>query len=745
MMMSTTDLLDTDSVNDTELLYLNERPIWGPQLLNLEMMVQLKNKAISIIESMNETGGVIIVPFNDHAERSTLMFLNSLLGRLLFLNYTLSSQHFLGFPYLVLPKPTTQIWHIHHAPRFQNLQMMIENWIQKGRVAILSGLDHSFCNEKITVSFKVLSGFDQKDDSFDQELHTAITSVLDDIRDKPILSHTHHFICLCDAWGVPLPFELAARLVNFDPDPFSSIIEQASQDELLFWVERNKPPELLISSVSEYFSKQYLKQLAQSKPITINDYTPIFDCIDCTQQEDRYVALKLIQSWLENSKMRYEISNNAFSLVQIREWLMLKWNFFKSLILAGNAVEHLIWCQCLVKCGLYEKSHHILESALSKDPDNKYLNQYNAHLLSVWSRVDPDKNIAAHQAFAKATRICNTNPCLWQSRGIFEASSHNIKDAIISFDKALKIDPLNIHTLIARANMNLERFHLDSVEEDLNKADHIDNHNLYLLHLKGRLAFYQGQWQEADQIWKSMLIINKQHVYALQSLGNMARERGHFESAQTYLNTALQQNPDNVAVCLEMAVLKRKWGEFLKKQNKSVNTLFDESMDLCKRAEQIEPTPQVIVALSALHRIMGYPQIAIDKLKKLLHVYPNNFQARHLSGLCFEDLNERKNMYKELKIILNQDKKSYQFRIFAYYSMAYHAIKQNESEKALQYTIEVDRILRKINIPVHKKVNIFIEKYHILKMLNKHHDASLIQKEIKMLDRDNVFVSALSE
>jgi len=708
---------DTDEV---ELLYINDRPVWGPDIYDLETVVEFRNNAIEKINSLIN-GGALIIPFAKNAERSVLIFLNILTGKLLDLKYKVHYDQFLCYPYLNKPLPEINIWRIHHAPRYKNLNIMMENWIKPGSIAILTGLDELFDKDLLKIPFNIFSEFSIPNVQFDQEIENALMSVLNEIKENNITKKAHHVVCLCDGWGVPLPFDLLSKILDQDPDTLSPVIERAYQKEILFWIEPDRPPSLLVSNVSEAYALQYLKFLSKEKLISLNDYISIFEVIDCKIQDERYTALKLIQSWLVNTKIRYSISSEKFCITQIKEFILKNWNLLKKIAFSGNSIEHLVWSQCLAQVNMFNYSYEILESGLNNDPKNIFLNQYKAHLLALWCRVNPAKIKNAHTAFAEATNICKNNIWLWQARGDFEAKSGNRMGAETCFKKALEIDPKNIHTLAARADMNLDYGLLDRAELDLKKADIIDSQNMYIKHLKGRLFFYQGKWHDAEQEWEKMLISNKQHPFALQSLGNMARERGLWDQAQVYLNKALTFDPENIAVLLEIGVLKRKWGQFeLDMGNvQKAKEFFSSSFKILQKAKMLEPeNPKVIVEISSLDRLLGNIETAIERLEKILLVWPNNIHARHLLALCFADQGLYIEMETQFKKILSNNKKN----ILVYYSLARINIIKNNISRAKEYLRQADRIEQSLNLPIPKKINTLIEKNRILKLMNKNEE-----------------------
>jgi tetratricopeptide (TPR) repeat protein len=738
--METAKFIKNETTTDTDLLYINERPVWGPESVTLKDMIQLRDRIIQKIEMLAETGGAILLPFDQLAERSVCLFLNMLSGKLIGKAYHISNNQFLGYPFLELPASSTNIWRIHQAPLFQNLPMMLENWIKAGNVAILSGEEHLFQKLQLTIPVHRVASFKLSAHVFENDLSQALSIAMDDMQNDAFLQKIHHLVCLCDSWGVPLSFDFLAKLTETEPDDLAPILENAYDNELLFWVERNQPPGLLIASVSESYARLYLKTLADRKQVALADYESIFDAIDSQVKEERYIALKLIQSFMANSRVRHKLFRETFTFAQIRQWILDKWDFFRHLIQSGNSIEHLIWSQCLSRLSLFSQAHDILNAALMKSPDNVFLNQYHAHCLALWSRISSSQIKLAQQAFAKATRLCDNNIYLWQSRGIFEARYGSFSGAQICFESALALNPKSVHTFVARAHMFLDFCNFAQAEKDLDAAAQIDPDNPYVMHLSGRLAFYKGNWQIAEGFWKNMLIQNDQNVYALQSLGNMARERGHFDDAAKYLNNAIDIDPENVSVYQELAMVMQKKGEYKKISGHSPDEYFLQALASFQQAKKIEPENiHVIVGMAELFRLMGQTEKSREYLDPFIESCPDNLYALKTLALCHGDQNDTELFKKRLKQILSIHKKS-KFSIFAYMCFANACIKRNEMDQAHHYLKQSDRIFKTVSLPAHETIQICIERFHLIKMLHLDEEAQFMINQIKSIDENHIFL-----
>ena len=143
-------------------------------------------------------------------------------------------------------------------------------------------------------------------------------------------------------------------------------------------------------------------------------------------------------------------------------------------------------------------------------------------------------------------RPLRNNPYLWQAWGVFEAEGGNRRGAEAHFKKALDLDPRNVCSLTARADLYLEHGLYSLAEKDLAAAHEVDASNPYVAHLSGRLAFYLGQWARARDIWGDMLLVDRRSLFPLQSMAHMARRRGFWKEAEDFIGRALTWDPENL-------------------------------------------------------------------------------------------------------------------------------------------------------------------------------------------------------
>lgn len=715
------------NTRDESHLYLKGRPVSGPHLYDLESYGELRNETLKQLEELKQYGGLLLLPFHESAERTVLIFLNLLAGKILAQGKRPFYSHFLGVPYLEIPDQPVDIWIIHNAPRFLNMFDIMEPWIKPGRVLLATGMPEMWERYLPRISFLSLPyfvkgaiGYDTQEKSFQEETKRQL--------ETDLIRAAYHLVALCDAWGVPLPFDLLAKLLKADPDEFAPAVEDAYQKGILFWVEREKPWALLISTRSETHARRYLTNLPDEEKGKLYDaYQTILESIDPESREERFTILKLIESWLAHSHLRTKIFQGTFGIHQIRNFINQGWDHINRIIEAGNNSEKLLWTKCLGQLGLFLKSLDVFEKGLRSEPQNAHLLQAKAHLLSQWSYVDPRKREEASQAFSKAVNIISDNPYLWQAWGVFEAERGNRDAAERYFAKALEIDPRNLCTLVAIADMNLEMGFFDEAEKNLNRAKQINANNLYVQHLEGRLFFYRGKWSEANRQWKDILKSQKKNLYALHSLGHMARERGLWVEARKYLEDGLSCDPENVPLLQERGLLE------MEMENGSLK----ESERLLSEALTIEPgNPKTVVSLAVAERLQHKIDSAIGRLQELIEIWPDNVYALHTLALCYIEKGQREVSLQLLQKVINLSHGRNPLPVF---TMTEMAIRDGDLENAKGFLRQAKGIYESQEniLPVHKKISTLLERAHLLHQMGMDQEAKKVLNEALAFDSEN--------
>lgn len=742
-----------DGMNDAghrEALYLNGHPVWGPHIYDLETYGEMRFSFLKLLEALKLHGGVLIVPFATQAVRSATIFLNIVMGGLIKEGIKVSFTQFLDSPMLE-SSTESSVWLIHHAGSFPDLMMALENWIQPGRAAVLTGTTTALAPLAFNVPSLLFPGFTAPVPDFDEQEKEAVrkdneilASKEHAIGRKDMLSSIHRQVALFDAWGSPIPLGLLSRRLAMDEDDLAPLVEelyQEGEEGILYWVEREKPPTLMVSTRSEGYARSCLASLAEGKWLSLDDYRPFVKTIRSDNRGERYAILHLLLGMLANGRSRWRLGAELFGVDKIRQFVRADWGHIYAIALAGSPAEHLLWGLCLTRLGLFDQGRDIFERGINKDKKNVYLHQALARLLGLWSRLDENRGEEAARAFDRAAGIDKGNKHILQAWAVFEAERGNWRGAEYCFQKALAIDPQNVFSLAARANMNLDRDDPEKAKNDLSTALDIDPANHYAIHIDGRIAFYRGEWAVAAQRWQGILDTDKHNLYALQSLAHMARVRGYWERGSQYLDNALDIDPENEAVLLETGLLSQDMGFFASSQEAKDQHLR-EALAYLDRALSVAPwNPKVIVSLAVAERQSGKLKEAKGRLETLIRRLPNNDYARLALALCKNEMGGRDSMIRSLQSI-HDERRGRNLPVLFTLIEAMIGKGQTEEAKRSLRDIEHSRLQ---GISAVKKIDALLETARLYLLMNEEKRAAVVLQEAEQIDPDNMRIKWFKE
>ncbi|MEI6313311.1 MAG: tetratricopeptide repeat protein [Syntrophus sp. (in: bacteria)] len=731
-------------------LYMNGRPVWGPHNYDLETYGEMRVAFLTSLESMQTHGGALIIQFTPQMERSAIIFFNIVMGGLIRQGTKVRFTQFLDAPMLVMPEDAS-VWLIHHAGLFPDLMMALENWIRPGRVTILSGTTSTLAPLAFNIPSLLFPGFAPPDQGFDRKEkeavmmdHKILASKDHALGRENLLTKIHRQVALFDAWASPIPLGLLARCLKMDEDDLAPLVEelyQEGEEGILYWVEREKPPMLMVSTRSEGYAHRCLASLVEGQGLSLDDYRPLVQAIQPDKMGERYALLHLLLGMLANSRSRWRLGAELFGVDKMRELVLADWHPIRTIALAGSPAEHLLWGLCLTRLGLLDQGRNILECGMRKDKKNVFIQQALAHLLSLWSRLDENKGEDAARAFDRATELTKGNKHIWQAWGVFEAERGNWRGAEYCFQKALSIDPRNIFSLVARANMYLDRGDPEKAKVDLSKAFDIDPANLYAIHMNGRIALYSGEWKAAAQSWQRILKTDKHNIYTLQSLAYMARVRGCWDIGRQYLEKAIDIDPENVAILLEIGLLDQDMRFFVSSQDAKDQHLRG-ALAYFYRALSVAPwNPKVIVSLAIAERQSGKVQEAKERLETLIKRLPNNDHARHALAVCENDLGDRDGMIRRLQSI-HDERRGRNLPVLFLLIEAMIVKGQTEEAKRSLRDIERNRLQ---GMSAVKKINALLETAHLYLLLDEKQRARSVLHVAERLDPDNMRIKWFKE
>jgi len=739
---------DGKEMDPRQSVYLNGRAVWGSHIYDLETYGEMRADFLKSLAAMQELGGLLLVPFTGQAERSLLIFLNIIAGGLIHEGKRVHCAQFLDTPALSQPKDYS-VWLIYQADAYPDLQMRVEDWLAPGRVAILAGLGSALSPSAFNAPAELFLGFESfsDDDGRAKEViesdRNILTNMSEQRKQRVSMPDIHRQVALCDAWGVSLPLGLLACCLNMEEDELAPMVEelyQAGKEGILYWVEREKPPTLMVSTRSEDYARRFLTYLAGSQNLTLKEYLTLLDAAQPALISERYALLQLFLGMLAHVRFRSLLGEN-FNIAALRDFVFDSWKTIHAAIEAGSSAEHLLWGLCLLRLGLLEKSWSVLTQGIKLDKNNIYLQQALARLLGIWSQIDNGKREEAEKAFQQAVKIDKKNIYVWQAWGVFAAEQANWQRAEYCFQNALALNDRSVFVLAARANMYLDMGQIEKAETDLLKAVSEDAGNFHRLHLLGRIHCWRGNWEQASRQWHNMLEKDKRNVFAAQSLGHLARMRGQWQDSRAYLDFALDNDPENVACLLEVGLLRQDMGTFALSDEARRREL-DEALICFERALQIAPwNPKIIVSFATAERLAGKTESAANRLDALLRRLPDNDYAGHALALCDRDLGRETAMTARLRAIHDARRGR---NLPVLFSLIEIMIKNGQTDDARQVLQDVVR--HKIrDMAAIKRIETLLEAARLFVILDDKTAATEAIEEAKRIDPDNLRISWFME
>lgn len=737
--MSSFDKPNEDFLYTDPVFAMNRRPIHGGHTTP-QAFIDCLDELFKVLLELRPKGGMIVMPFLDQTEKAMIPLLETMAGSLLRegLSFISRDWQFLQTPFLSDPPAGTNIWFIWHATRFNNFLVSIQRWIKPGKVVIATGLVDHWNVIDLDVPFISFDYFIEKKEMIEFHVYKTDENIkwfAGNDQKKKVYDH----VALFDAWGVPIPFELLARITGTDRDELEFIINDGDEAGILSWVTVDTPPAILVSTVGESVARHYLKDLASGIILSIDNYASIIRQIDFNKREERYALLKILQSWQANAKFRKELSPEGLRIGALRSFL----NEFlreaapiirKAIILPS---ECLIWGQCLSNLTLFEEADKVFQRGLVTEPQNTYLLQARAHLFGKWCREDENMIPDATAAFVKAMQVDENNKYIRQRSGIFHAEQGIESAALSDFQAALSIDPSNVFVITARADYFINQGKFDRAEDDIRLAEAMEPTNVHVLHMKGRLSFILGKWEEAKKVWEENLLNRESNnPFAWQSLGHMARERGFWDEAESYLCEAYKIDPENVPVLQEMGMLftdKVIW----KISSESESDLNKAHTYFCTALEAEPGNPQISIAISVVERHLGRISEALDRLESVRSRCTKNIHAMHAQALIYHQLGDKVNRDRLFNEIIYQTK---DLNLPVYISIADVAIQEKRHENAdtaLKNAVSIFNEKAQYT-PVHKQIEALINISRLYAKTERMLESKEYLQKALELDRDNI-------
>ena len=239
----------------------------------------------------------------------------------------------------------------------------------------------------------------------------------------------------------------------------------------------------------------------------------------------------------------------------------------------------------LERLGKYEEALKCFNSLSEKSPKSETIWYYKGSCLLRLSRFDesidsfdhalkinPNYNEALKQKVialdlrAKSIKIPESARDLNLPSIILEGLQYDEKgdfdNAIISFDKAIKIDPNNAFAYNQKGNVLFKLGKSEDAMDTFNLVIKIDPNNAFAYNQKGNVLFKLGKSEDAIQCYERSLQIRPKYLEALRDMGIALQRLGRYDRAVICYNEALNIKPDYLEVldyrdfCLEKERMK---------------------------------------------------------------------------------------------------------------------------------------------------------------------------------------------
>lgn len=447
----------------------------------------------------------------------------------------------------------------------------------------------------------------------DQQLHQDSVSTNFVAINDPEYSSLYLYLALFSFWDIPLPLSLLSKIIN---EKEEDIIEQINLlkecEEGFFLIETGN-----LKSSHPNLAKAAMNFFLEKHTDIFFRYVEVIKKVE-TKQE-RYTILILLQSLAQGACKWNKLNwNGTVPLLRPLLLGLVKESraYLKTIWLKGDEKEIILWGKFFEDICFFEDSYQVFELGINFDPTNEKLFQARARMLSKWAQFDEKLLLKAEQAFNQAREDFSYNYVVAHSYGFALLKNNKPFLAREQFDRAYNLItefPRNtqaeIYLLITRANLEIDlgenlckaQEYLEEAKEKLSTLfstfsnNHKDKSVLFTFYAQtsGKLAFYKGKYEEAEEHFNSVLEVVPDNTIALTSLANMFIKRGHWEKAKKRLEQGQKYAPENVLILHLLGVLAAKKAIFLKEFGSSnsqleVGTLCQESAHWFDKVLSIE-------------------------------------------------------------------------------------------------------------------------------------------------------------
>lgn len=513
-----------------EHLYALERPRWGYRKLSVNDFRAHRDALLSQIEAVRQSGGLLGLSWGEGEEQSIITLLLLLSNEIRAQGHRRQIVHPLTHAALNPSQISEGCLLVHHAPRIAGLWEVLQRdpgwW--RGRVVIATGLEEEWGRLSMPLPIQ----FYRWSSSQSAALTEAVRTKTVEIPPQKKLRDLHNVVACLDSLGVPIPLTLLARVLGQEEDQVGEAVEDARG--LLFWVEREVPPGLLVCTRGEEVATAALQaQYGEKTGVVLQEtLCRVVSSLNPEEPEERHAALNLFESLLAKGRRSWARQLAEDSLAEA-VWLQ------------GTPAEILGWGTVLSQLHLFEAAERIFQRGMSTDGLQAEFCGGYAYLLSRWAMADPEKVPQAEEAFAEAVAHSPENAYLRSRWGLMEVQVGNKPEARRFLAQAKDIKPGNAFSLLPAASLALALEDYGEAMKLLERLEILGTASPFALYLMGRAAVGQSRLQEAGRFFRNVLDLIPSHASALVELASAEAKQGHRETAEAFLRQAFEVDPED--------------------------------------------------------------------------------------------------------------------------------------------------------------------------------------------------------
>jgi len=504
---------------------------------------------------------------------------------------------------------------IDNALRFSNFIEFLES-NSKGHIIIATGLVTEW--EKVTIP---IPHYFYTIDKPIKEPCKIKVEVRDEIRDLYFL------VCIFDAFGVPLPLSLLTKALNKDEDTTANLVDDARG--FLYWIERESPPAILVSTKGEIVAWKMLKE-GLKEGDTISGYRRVINSIDPKDKKERYTVIKLFHAFIQKSCK--QLAKKIYP--EVGAHIDRIWR-------EGTSVELLAWGKIFECLYMYPESQEVFKEGIKRDPKNIFLLHAYGYMLGRWQKYDEARRI-----FRNGLKIEPKNIYLWQSWADMEGEKGEYEEARKLYSMAKGIDDKNIFVLVSFADLEARYGSYRMANALLNEAIRLSNgKSVYAYNVLGTMEARRGEYEKSLEAFKNALEIDPENIPTLNAMGMMYKERGHFEKALELFEEVLKIDPENLHTLNAI-------GELLGDKRR-----FEEAERYFKKILEIDPyNIKTLVSTGVMQNKKGNPDKAEALLREVLTLHPDNPYILSSLAEIYIEAGEFDEAEKWLKEALSRDR-----------------------------------------------------------------------------------------